>query len=491
MTWAAVLLYAAAALALGWRSHRRRDSGEEFWTAGRSLGTASVGLSISAGFMSVSWSCVYAVQLFYGYGLGALWLITLPWLLALAGIFFLSRRYHALPSFSQPEMVGRRFGAAARRNVALALAAVFLVWGGAEIYVAALLLAPRLGLTLPAMVVGIGVVVGAYSALGGFRAVVATDKLQFGIVAVYVLAMAWLAARGLALAGHDSLPAGVTAATSGVAWTAPASPGWALILLTLVAYLPGWLFETDLWVRVQAARDAGSARRGVALAGVNAALFVGLLPLFIGVAALVLFPPVDGVAPPELGRDGDAVFAALVGRYAPPWLAALTAVGLVAAAMSTIDTCANVMALSIGYDLLGDRGSAGAGGARGGGAGSPVWVTVAAVAGCCVFALFTESLWDVFYLSGGVLTTAVAFPVAAVFWRRASPRGVLWSSRGGLAGTVLFYFLESRGALAAVEPSGLAESGLGYILWGLAAAALGYAAGAAADVPAEPAPRTR
>ena len=79
-----------------------------YWTADRDLGAASVGLSISAGFLSISWSCVYAVQLFYWYGLGAIWLITVPWLLALAGIYLLSRRYHALPSFSQPEMVGQR-----------------------------------------------------------------------------------------------------------------------------------------------------------------------------------------------------------------------------------------------------------------------------------------------------------------------------------------------------------------------------------------------
>ena len=148
MIWIAVLLYGAMAIALGWQAHRKTEDGAEFWTAGRSLSAGSVGLSISAGFMSVSWSCVYAVQLFYWYGLGALWLITIPWLLSLAGIYALARRYHALPAFSQPEMVGQRFGAGARRTVALALTFVFLVWGGGEIYVAATLLAPGLGISV-------------------------------------------------------------------------------------------------------------------------------------------------------------------------------------------------------------------------------------------------------------------------------------------------------------------------------------------------------
>ncbi len=471
MLWAAVTLYALAAIALGWLAQRRRDGAREFWTAGRELGSVSVGLSISAGFMSVSWSCVYAVQLFYWYGLGAVWLITLPWLLALAGIAWLARRYHALPEFSQPEMVGRRFGRPARLSVAVALAFVFLVWGGAEIYVAAAILAPGLGVPVPATIVGISVVVAVYAALGGFRAVVATDKLQYAIVALYVLAMAALAWRGMTGELGSAWPAAAVAPLKGGArWTELVTPGLALVALTLVAYLPGWLFETDLWVRVQAARSERAARRGLAIAGANSLLFVGVLPLYIGVAALALFPPAGGAAPAELGVEGDAVFAALVARYAPVWLGALVAVGLVAAAMSTIDTCANVVALSVGYDLM--RLHERAGGER-----RSRLVTLAAVAALCLFALNTESLWDIFYLSGGVLTTAVALPVAAVFLPRASPRGVALSSMAGLAGTVVFYFLESRGPLATLEPAWLAETGLGYILWGIVAAGCGYAVG--------------
>ena len=148
MIWIAVLLYAIIAIYLGWRAHKLTEDGAGFWTAGRSLSATSVGLSISAGFMSVSWSCVYAVQLFYWYGLAAIWLITIPWLLALTGIYFLANKYHALPAFSQPEMVGDRFGKNAKRIVAFALAFVFLVWGGAEIYVAANLLAPQLSVSV-------------------------------------------------------------------------------------------------------------------------------------------------------------------------------------------------------------------------------------------------------------------------------------------------------------------------------------------------------
>lgn len=473
-TWIAVLLYSAAVIALGFRWRQQASAGADFWTAGRSLGAWSVGLSISAGFMSVSWSCVYAAQLFYGFGLGALWLMTVPWLAALGGIYFLAGRYHDLGGFSQPEMVGRRFGRPARRALALPLTFVFLVWGGAEIYVAARLLAPGLGVSLAWAVAGISLVVTVYSVLGGLRAVIATDKLQFVLVAFYVATVAWLAAAAMRAQGSLWPPAAVPAAKSGAGWLSLGSAGLATIAITLVAYLPGWLFETDLWVRVQAARDATAARRGMLIAAVNATLFVGVLPLFIGVSALALFPAEAGQAQALLGNEGDAIFAAVVGRYAPPWLAAAVAVGLVSAAMSTIDTCANVMALSVGYDLLELEEK------RWAKTGSQL-VTAGCMAAACVFALNTESLWDIFYLSSGVLSTAVAFPVAAVFWPRASPRGVVLSSLCGFGGTCLAYLLQALGWLDRIQPAWLDATGLGYILWGGLAAALGYRIGAWLD----------
>ena len=477
-TWIAFLLYSLAAVALGLKSYRRGTAGSDYWTAGRSLSGASVGLSISAGFMSVSWSCVYAVQLFYWYGLGAIWLITIPWLVTLIIIYFLAARYRALPAFSQPEMVGQRFGPTARKSVAVALAVVFLVWGGAELYVAGLLLAPQLGVSPPVMIIIIGLIVAIYATLGGFGAVVATDKLQYLLVALYILPMGYLAAQGLSETTGGWPDIEVHAAKSGSSWTSLSSPGIAVIFLTFVAYLPGWVFETDLWLRVQAADTPASARKGIVMAIGSALLFVGILPLFIGIGSLALYPLEAGSFPGAVGMEGEAIFAALVSSYAPPYLVALVAVGLVAAAMSTIDTCVNVMALSIGYDLAGEApGDTNS--------NRPRIITLLSVGAATLFALYTQSLWDIFYLSSGILTAAVAAPVAAVFWPRANPRGITASSIAGFAGVVLAYFLETYGGLGRWEPLWLAESGLGFIIWGIMAALAGYWAGS--RLPGQPA----
>ncbi|NOZ07616.1 MAG: sodium:solute symporter family protein [FCB group bacterium] len=465
--WIAIVIYIIFTLIIGWFAHLHQQDTSEFWTAGRKLGPLSVGLSLSAGFMSVSWSCVYAVQLFYWYGVGAVWLITIPWLIALALIYYLSMTYHALPAFSQPEMIGNRFGTGLRNTTAAALVFVFLVWGGAEIYVAATLLAPQLHMSISAAIFMICAIVGVYMTVGGFRAVVATDKLQYVLVAVYIFIVGGLALKGLRHQGSLWPAIAVRAAKSQVSWVNLLSPGIAVIILTLVAYLPGWVFEADLWLRVQAARDVKAARKGIMIGALNGLFFVGILPMFIGIAALQLYPVSQGVVPAVIGNDGDAIFSALVLDYAPGWITLVITLGLVAAAMSTIDTCLNVMGLSISYDLFHGR-------RRLQNSAANKVVTLITVLGAMVFAMKIDSLWDIFYLSSGVLTTTVAFPVAAVFLPRVKARGVLLSSIFGFIGTVTAYFLESRGVLNGIEPPWLRTSYLGFILWGIVLAAIGY-----------------
>ena len=52
--WVAVILYFLITIAIGWYSFRKQKTQIDHWTGGRELGVMDVGLSLSAGFMSVS-----------------------------------------------------------------------------------------------------------------------------------------------------------------------------------------------------------------------------------------------------------------------------------------------------------------------------------------------------------------------------------------------------------------------------------------------------
>jgi Na+/proline symporter len=476
--WLGFIAYSVVVVGMGYYIYRRdlrrgrQADANEFWDAKKNLSASSVGLSISASMMSISWSCVYGVQLFYWYGLGAAWLLVIPWLMAMLGFFLLIPRFRNLAAFSQPEMVGQRFGQRARQMLAVPLAIVFIIWCGAEIYASAIILAPLLQTSKHVMLILMAFVVAAYSSLGGFEADVVTDKVQYLLVAFFITAMAYLGLHEIlqregVMAFLANVPAPPKTGVSALSFFAA---GPALIILSHVSYLPGWLVETDVWIRLQAARSAAKARQAVGIAATNSLIFVGLLPMLIGLSALYLYPPVNGVIPPEL-KDGATIFAALMNDYAPVWLNVLLGVGLAAAAMSTIDTCGNVAALSICYDIvvpaLKNRSQA----AR---LKLARVISVLAIVAAYIYSLFTESLWDIFYLSSGILTTTIFLPMLAIFLPNTKPQQVQAAIVAGFVGTLFFYFLESRGYLAAFEPSWLAATGLGYILWGFAASLLAF-----------------
>ena len=476
------MVYSLVVLYIGyrtWRRHRHRGSTlntHTYWAADRQLSGWSVGLSISASMMSISWSCVYGVQLFYWYGVGAIWLLIIPWLLTMAGFYVLSPLFRKMEVFSQPELLEKRFRSRSRQLLSPALILVFTVWGGAEIYAAGITLQPFLGLSLPWTLLIIACIVAAYSYLGGFGAVVSTDKIQFLLVASFITLMAFLGLKGLHYHNQslEVIPLTQLAPKSqpGIPWLF--SPGPALILLTLFAYLPGWLVETDVWIRLQAARSHREARKGILLAAANSLVFVGMLPMLIGLCALAIYPPSNGEIPARL-QDGTFIFGALMQDFSATWLNLILGIGLLAASMSTVDTCGNVVALSASYDLLEPQ-------LRHRWAPHRLntlarWMSAAAIFLAFFYALFTESLWDIFYLSSGILTTTVFLPVVATFHPKTHSRMIHGAILFGFMGTLIFYFLESRGYLATIEPQWLSRTGLGYIIWGFLASILGFVLG--------------
>jgi SSS family solute:Na+ symporter len=453
--------YIIIAVYAGWKvkSHEASD----FWTASKELNGFSLGLSISAGFMSVSWSCVYATQLFYWYGTGALWLITIPWIITLMAIFYLSRRFHQMEGFSQPELAFTRYGLTGKRITAIALVFVFLVWGGAELFIAASLLSPALKLSVPSLILIIGIVIAIYSVSGGFRAVILTDKIQYTLVAMYILVISFLGWKGFQEVSFVS-PSPYTL-KSHTPFFSFFSPGPGLIFLTLIAYLPGWIFESDIWLRVQAARNASEARKGLLVSLGNAILFVGILPLLIAYFALHLYPPVNNQFPPELGFEASGIFTRIATDFAPAVLIPVITLGLIAASMSTIDTCANVVALSFGYDLLPEKLKKKR--------KYPVLfnqiITLFAVFLTILFALHTESLWNLFYLSSGILTTTIALPMLGLLLPQLPAKPFIHGSIAGFTSTFIFYYLEKWQPFLSLEPKWLKESEVGYILFSIIA----------------------
>lgn len=138
--WLGFITYSITVIGIGlyvW--YREKKQGKHidnsaYWEASRNLSGWSVGLSVSASMMSISWSCVYGVQLFYWYGWGGAWLLIIPWLITMLGFFIFAPKFRKFETFSQPQLLEKRFGTQTRQLLAPALIVVFITWTGAEIF---------------------------------------------------------------------------------------------------------------------------------------------------------------------------------------------------------------------------------------------------------------------------------------------------------------------------------------------------------------------
>ena len=316
--------YLAAVLAIGflWRRRAGRDE-VSYFVADRSLSTFWGFLGLASLTTGGSTTIVLAAFV-YAHGVSGLWLDLAGALGLVALGLLLAGRIRRERAVTLPEIVGRYYGAGARRAAAALVLVSEIVWFALLVEATQTVLTAALKVPpLPALLASTAVFL-AYTSLGGQFAVARTDLVQYGVMLVAIpgvaLSLALAGAKGL-----GGLPPEV--------WKFPLSrdvrAGDILALVVLIG-LPH-LVGSDVYAKLLSCRDEATARRSALLAAVSKVVF-GFSVAAIALAARKALPPVD---------PSNALPSAVLG-FAPPAAAALILVGLVA----TMQTSADIVLLS-------------------------------------------------------------------------------------------------------------------------------------------------
>ncbi len=260
--------------------------------------------------------------------------------------------------------------------------------------------------------------------------------------------------------------------------------GIAMPIILLIAYLPGWMIEQDLLLRIQGASSLKEARKGSYLAFVLITVFVIAIPTLIAFSSIVIFPPGAEASIAAVGADATGIISAIILKYFPLGAQILMLVGLLAAQMSTIDTFANVTALPLAYDLVQPSLLKNAPREK-----VIRWTRVLSAVALLLgllYAVNATSLMDVYTLSSGVLTASIAIPAFAIFWKKANRLAVILSAFFGFIGNVVFYILEYRVWNHNYWPGWLANTYLGYIIVGIVGSITGLIIGVLIGKPSTP-----
>lgn len=353
-----VAAYALGMLALGWFYSRKRTTTDEYFTGGRGMNPFLIGVSLFATLLStISYLSKPGEIVKNGpYTLTAV--VAVP-------IAFFVVGYWLIPAFmkfrltSAYELLEKRLGLSSRLIGATMFISLRLMWMAVLLNFAAGALLVMMGLEekwlFPATAT-IGLIALLYSSLGGLRAVVITDLIQFLLLlggAIIVLCIV-----SIRLDGASWIPA---------EW----DPNWQkqpvfsmdpFLRLTVI----GVIVSQTLWTictaggdqtavqRYMATTDAAAARKSYLVNSV-ATIIVSVVLALVGLALMAYyrqFPDQFAAGQTILG-SADKLFPYFIAHQLPAGISGLVVAGMFAAAMSSVDSGVNSITAVVSSDFIG------------------------------------------------------------------------------------------------------------------------------------------
>ncbi|MPZ89482.1 MAG: sodium:solute symporter, partial [Nitriliruptorales bacterium] len=390
---------------IGFRARRHGGDLEDYMVARNSQGAGTLGLSFLAS------------------GLGA-WILFAPpevgAFIGLAGIIGYAvaaaapllvfallgpRLRRVVPAgHSLTEFVRLRFGGVFHAYVVGVSVLYMLMFVTAELTAIGAVTATLSGLDARIAVVAVAVATLAYTAYGGLRASLRTDRWQAVLVIVLLAiggaaAVLALPAPAEALADSGRLTVDRVGIEAGVT--------------LVIAVTAANLFHQGYWQRVWAARGTRSLTLGGSLGG------LGSIPVVLAVGLLGILALGAGV---DLGDPPVPFFALVPGL--PDWVIVVVLVAGVALVASSVDTLENGLAALVAAE----RPSLSLRAAR--------VVTVVLMVPAVAVAFQGYSVLRLLLIADLLAATAVV-PALLGLWRRATPAGALTGGAAGLIGAVL------------------------------------------------------
>ncbi len=342
-----VAVYLLGILSLGFY-FGRNQSRREFFAAGGSMGWLTVGLSVMATLFSSN-SFVFYPSAAFGDSLRIGLSLVAFLLMTPVVIWVFVPVYARLKVETAYEYLEQRFHVAVRTMASGLFVLLRIGWMASATYAASVVVSKVAGIDQTAVIVGLGVVAIGYTMLGGLRAVMWTDVIQF-----FVFALTILVTLGLILAKSESSAGDIVRTyfegRKGLIVDFELSMtlkfgSWALIVGIFLEGLSAFGADQVAVQRYISARDERTSQIGAAINLVGMWIVIpGLLMIGVGLYAYFTQNPAKlgtGTLPEILAQNpkiADQAMPQFVRLHFPPGLAGLFLAALMAAIMSSIDS---------------------------------------------------------------------------------------------------------------------------------------------------------
>jgi len=413
-------LYLAAVLAVGVWAGRRIGSFEEYAVAGRSYSSFVVFATLSASFIGGGFTMGNAEKVFtFGIvNVVALWGFSLKEILVAK---IIAPRVGAFPNAISPgDVMERDYGRAGK--IITGIFAVLLCAGilGAQIGAMGYMFHLFLGLPVWAGIfIGMGTII-VYDTIGGMRAIVATDVLQFLILAIGIPICLYMGIRAVGGIGAiiDAVPSDH--------FRLFGSMNPVQFLSLFLTFLLGETLVPPYVRRLFISRDIKRIERGTFWSGVFSVPFFAISG-GIGMVALTM----------DRGIDPNLSLPYVIQSALPAGVRGLVIAGVLAVVMSSADSFLNSASISFINDIvnplrlvpLSDRT-----GLR--------WARVATLLTgslAVIFALKIQSILGILIYAYNFWAPIILVPLVATFLGLRAPKAAfLAGAASGIAGVIVW-----------------------------------------------------
>ncbi|WP_190808418.1 sodium:solute symporter [Flagellimonas sp. S3867] len=327
-----------------WVVLQKNKNTEDYFLAGRNVGWFVIGASIFASnigsehVVGLAGTGAESGMPMAHYELHA-------WIVLLLGWLFLPF-YFRSKAFTMPEFLEKRFDSRSRWFLSVfSLVGYVITKVSVTIYAGGIVVSELLGIPFWYGAIGIVVFTGAYTIIGGMKAVIYTETLQTVILIAGSLVITYL---GLQEVGGWEELRSVAGSEHFNMWRPISDPDFPWTGMLFGGTIVGiWYWCTDQYIvqRTLAANNIKIGRRGAIFGA-----YLKLLPIFI-----FLIPGIIAFALAKQGvltyEKSDEVFPVLVKTLLPVGLKGLVAGGLMAALMSSLasvfNSCSTIFTIDI------------------------------------------------------------------------------------------------------------------------------------------------
>ncbi|HSI75983.1 MAG TPA: sodium:solute symporter family protein [Lunatimonas sp.] len=344
------IIYMILMLGVGFYFMKRNTGQDDYFVGGRNVGSWHIGLSVVATDVGGGFS-VGLGGLGFAMGISGSWMLFTGLLGAWLAAVFLIPVVKSSPAFEKFYTLPQIFDHLFDKRVGIVAAVIcfvgYLGFTSSQLLAGAKLASGTFdGLQLSTALLVMGVIAVVYTVLGGLKAVIYTDTIQWiillmgfifiGLPVSYYHVGGWEVIRRTLPSEYFSL--------TNLTWQDLANWG--------ITIMPIWFVGMTLYQRIFASRDVKSAKKAWYIAGVFEWPIMAFMGVSLGVLAKVAFE-LDMIAVAEDTLDPEMGLPILLSTVLPVGIMGLMMSAYFSAVLSTADSCLMAASGNLTTDIFG------------------------------------------------------------------------------------------------------------------------------------------